>query len=373
MTGVSFCRSNRPLPKRLGFTLVELLVVIGIIAMLVALLMPALAKTRESARRAKCAVNLKNMGAAAQAFANRHGGRFPMCYRQRDTDSLSYPYYTPFVFPQADKMSDDSDPYLWRVYGTSWQEWQASGLTLESISCPSSTRVAVAQDLSLTNPEWGSVVWSTYMYVGGLDSTIMENSPYQKDPYQKFSTHHWGTAIPALTSFDTVLSDRVLAADMIFYSGGIGTVGSIGWDRTGRWVINHQAQEQVYDQAGQQWCSMPDFQNILYGDGHVAPKQRGDFPYVLNAETTAQKSQWNFSMVVGDPKSSGGYLYWGELDAIPKPVPPPPTPPDQPGGSGTPPPPPNITNLPALPNLPLPPFIPPTTAGPDNPVYIPGT
>lgn len=379
MTGVLFCRSNRPLPRRAGFTLIELLVVVGIIAMLAALLMPAMVKTREAARRAKCAVNLKNMGAAAYAFANRHKGRFPMCYRMRDTKDLQYPYYTPFVFPQSDSLSNDTDPYLWMVYGTSWQEWQACGLTLESISCPSSLRVAVAQDLSLTNPEWGSVVWSTYMYVGGLTSTIMAKSPYLPDNYEKGSTPHWGTAVPAITTFDTLLSDKILAADMIFFSGATKSKGSTLWEQSGsgRWIINHLAPNQEYDQAGQQWSSMPDYQNILYADGHVGAKQRADFPYILNTEVTAASSaDWNFSMVQGDPTSGGGYMYWGEWDALPPKIPPPTQQiPAQPGSDNTPPPPPPgwPAGVPQPPAPPTPPVQPPSKVGPDNPVFIPGT
>ncbi|MFO1501620.1 MAG: type II secretion system protein [Verrucomicrobiota bacterium] len=64
-------------PRR-GFSLVELLVVISIIALLVALLSPALTKTKARAKQLQCVHQLRQLGIGFHGFAHDHNSQFPM-------------------------------------------------------------------------------------------------------------------------------------------------------------------------------------------------------------------------------------------------------------------------------------------------------
>jgi prepilin-type N-terminal cleavage/methylation domain-containing protein/prepilin-type processing-associated H-X9-DG protein len=71
-------RKQHQMRRRKGFTLVELLVVIGIIALLVAMLLPALNKARRAAKTVLCGSNLRQCALGLQLYAHDNGGNIPI-------------------------------------------------------------------------------------------------------------------------------------------------------------------------------------------------------------------------------------------------------------------------------------------------------
>jgi len=174
--GISYMRSG----KR-GFTLIELLVVISIIALLLAILMPALARIRKQAQQAVCMSNLKQWGSIFLMYTNDNNGSF-------------HPGYDVYPPPPA------TPNILQRGYWVCWLYSYYKG-NPELLLCPSAKRPG-------PSPIWGHdggiyYSWNWAWAVDGVDRTFHGSygdntwvaNPGAPNPYIGDGANNWRTIL----------------------------------------------------------------------------------------------------------------------------------------------------------------------------------
>ncbi|MBN2506783.1 MAG: prepilin-type N-terminal cleavage/methylation domain-containing protein [Verrucomicrobia bacterium] len=125
--------------SRRGFTLIELLVVVAIISILAGMLLPALARAKETAKRIQCLNNLRNLGLAMRLYVDNNDGYFPLrTYRPCWTGRMAAEIIEPkiLVCPSdgpgtpSTRGITDSDPVRYPLDGAprsyiinGWNDW----------------------------------------------------------------------------------------------------------------------------------------------------------------------------------------------------------------------------------------------------------
>ena len=196
-------RYRRVCRPRTGFTLIELLVVIAIIGVLVALIMPAVQAARESANRAKCQNNLKQLGLAAQEYHDNFNS-FPAGWYCTVPGVDSNGNQTGYD-PNCASSAQPYQPYMWNGmtglflklemgnlyneinfnnYPTDTSNWTAIRRTVDGFVCASNRKPAAVAGANANNnspPKSGPSDYRANMAAGmvlpGANPNCMTQDP----------------------------------------------------------------------------------------------------------------------------------------------------------------------------------------------------
>ena len=260
--------------KIAGFTLVELLVVIGIIALLISILMPALTSARRSALNLKCKSNLRQLGVAMTLYANRFNDRFPHL----------------FVSPQNESYGSGVDIWWWQRLMlqrdiTGLNDPQVNVAVCPADDSPFTPFTWTEEEKTLANCSYGMNPWTTIRE--GVNLAL---------PNKLDGLDDWAfTPMPKRTQFRNS-AEKILVSEVLNGGGLITDTPNTNTDTTpfppdNQWAwARHAGPREVKGTV-----------NVLYLDGHVAAVRQGTDAAGVKNEVPGFSFQWDEATRVFKP------------------------------------------------------------------------